>query len=158
MRKVLLVDLGEFVREVLKSLDSARDKSHATLVALRGDLGAGKTTFVQALAKELGVRETVQSPTYVLMKKYQIPNQGDALTPKLFKASPFLQLVHIDLYRLEKPEEFAALKPEEFLKDSKNLVCIEWPERAGNLLLKPVMIIKFSSEGASENERYYDIS
>lgn len=139
-----LRELPKFAQEMLKSLDSARDKSHATLLALRGDLGAGKTTFVQALAKNLGIKEKVQSPTYVLMKKYQIPN------------SKFQTLVHVDLYRLEKPEEFAALKPEEFLSDPKNLVCIEWPERAGNLLPKPDLTIKFSSDGASERERYID--
>ena len=72
MQKVLLSDLQQFAKEVLQSLDSARDKSHATIIALRGDLGAGKTTFAQALGKALGVTEIIQSPTYVLMKKYKI--------------------------------------------------------------------------------------
>jgi tRNA threonylcarbamoyladenosine biosynthesis protein TsaE len=146
MQKVLLAELPAFVREVLKSLDSARDKSRATLVALRGDLGAGKTTFVQALAKELGIEETVQSPTYVLMKRFDISNH-----PR------FKRLIHIDLYRLERPEEFGALKPEEFLHDPHNLICIEWPERAEALLPTPDLMLTFSSEGAGAGERFIEI-
>lgn len=140
-----MADLEVFAREILKSLDFARDKSRATLIALRGDLGAGKTTFVQALAKELGVGQTVQSPTYVLMRSYPIAYKN------------FTRLVHIDLYRLEKPEEFVALTPEEFLGDPKNLICVEWPERVGEALPKPDLTVRFSSEGAAENERYIEV-
>jgi len=152
MRKVLLADLGEFVREILESLDFAKGTSRAALIMLCGDLGAGKTTFVQALAKELGVTKTVQSPTYVLMKKYQTTN------------SKFKTLVHIDLYRLEKPEELAVLQLENYLSDPYALVCIEWPERAGNLLPNPALTIKFSSDllagkagAAGEGERYIEV-
>ena len=135
-------NLQGLVKEVLAKFPN---KNTATVLALVGELGAGKTTFVQVLAKELGVVETVQSPTYVLMKKYQIPN---------FK---FQTLIHVDAYRLEKPEEFTALNPEEFLKDPSNLVCIEWPERVEGALPKPDMVIKFSSEAANEGERYIHI-
>ncbi len=114
-------------------------------VALSGDLGAGKTTFVQALARALGIAETVQSPTYVLMKSYPIAYRQ------------FTTLIHIDAYRLEKPEEFAALRPEIFLADPTNLVCIEWPEKVGEALPKPDLLLKFSSEGAEEGERYISI-
>lgn len=151
MRKVLLADLGDFAREVLKSLDFARGKSRATLVALCGDLGAGKTTFVQALAKELGVKEIVQSPTYVLMKSYALPMND-------LRSRSYSRLVHVDLYRLEKPEEFVTLKPEEFLNDSRDLVCIEWPERAGGALPSADLTIRFSSDGASESERYIEVT
>ena len=142
MERVLLNELGTLVHRVL---DSLPQKDTATIVALKGELGAGKTTFVQALAKELGVRNVVQSPTYVLMKKYQIPN------------SKFQTLIHIDAYRLEKPEEFATLKPSTFLSDAKNLVCIEWPERVGGVFPTPDIVINFSSEGAGEGERHISI-
>ena len=146
MQKVLLSDLQQFAKEALQSLDSARDKSHATVIALRGDLGAGKTTFVQALGKALGITETMQSPTYVLMKKYQIK-----------KVSPFKQLIHIDAYRLEKPEEFAALKPEQFLQDPKTLVVVEWPEKVAGSLPPADLTVNFSSDGAKEGERYIEL-
>ncbi|KKW32902.1 MAG: hypothetical protein UY78_C0025G0006 [Parcubacteria group bacterium GW2011_GWA1_53_13] len=143
MQKVALIELPEFVKRILQSLDHARDK--ATIVALRGDLGAGKTTFTQALARELGITGTVQSPTYVLMKKYEIK-----------KVSPFKTLVHIDAYRLEKPEEFAALNPEQFLNDPPCLVVVEWPERLGTALPQPALTLNFSSEGAAEGERFIE--
>ncbi len=152
MEKVLLSGLGDFAQKILEkiqSLDSTRDSSDASgkqafILALRGELGAGKTTFVQALARELGVSDHVQSPTYVLMKSYSI------------SFGRFEKLVHIDAYRLDDPEEFKTLKPEAFLNDSKNLVVLEWPERLGDLLQPPNLVISFSSEGTSEDERFVE--
>jgi len=150
MQRVPLLELPALARSVLSGL---APKSKATVVALRGDLGAGKTTFTQALARELGITGTVQSPTYVLMKKYEIK-----------KVSPFKTLVHIDAYRLEKPEEFSALRPEEFLNDPSCLVVVEWPERLGGVLPQPSLTLDFSSDppagragAASEGERYIEV-
>ena len=112
---------------------------------MRGELGAGKTTFVQALARELGITTVVQSPTYVLMKRYDISYRN------------FKHLIHIDVYRLNGAKEFAALKPEEFLNDPTNLVCIEWPERVEGALPAPDLTIQFSSEGAAEGERFIEM-
>jgi len=143
METILLTELSALAQRVLAQLP--HKTSGATLIALVGELGAGKTTFVQALARELGVKEAVQSPTYVLMKRYGISNHPQ-----------FKTLVHIDAYRLEKAEEFAALKPEEFLNDPRALVCIEWPERVRGALPAPDAVLTFSAEGASEKERHID--
>lgn len=142
---MLLSELPYLVRNVLAIVDMEDPKQSATVLALRGDLGAGKTTFVQQLAKEIGFHGTLQSPTYVLMKSYPIS----------FKR--FTTLVHIDAYRLEKSEEFAALKPETFLQDPHALVCIEWPERLEGVLPAPDLTINFSSESATEKERYIEM-
>lgn len=150
MEKIPLATLPQFAHEILKPLAVARDKSRAGIVFLRGDLGAGKTTFVQALARELGVTEAVQSPTYVLMKKYQVSS--------IKYQETFKTLVHIDLYRLEKPEELAALKLDEVFAESRALVAIEWPERAEPLLPKPDIVLKFSSDGMEEGERNIEIT
>ena len=161
MEKVLLADIGLLARRVLLLLDSTRQglgqvahgKPLATLIALRGDLGAGKTTFVQALAKELGVHGIIQSPTYVLMKRHNIPHH-----------KYFIHLIHIDAYRLEGANEFAALRPEQFLEDPHALVCVEWPERIEGALPTPDITIQFSSDppageagNVGEKERYIDI-
>ena len=153
MQRVLLSGLSQLTKDVLAELPV---KNTAALLALSGELGAGKTTFVQALGKALGITETMQSPTYVLMKKYQIP-QGDILTPGLFKVSPFKQLIHIDAYRLEKTEEFAVLKPEQFLQDPKTLVVVEWPEKVAGSLPPADLTVNFSSDGAKEGERYIEV-
>ena len=90
----------------------------ATLVTLSGELGAGKTTFTQNVAKALGVEGSVQSPTFVLMKIYQLP-----------EASSFKRLVHVDAYRLQGGGELAPLGFDEVLHDKDNLVLLEWPEQ-----------------------------
>lgn len=143
MEKVALSDIGKLARRVLATLP--QNKNTATILALSGDLGAGKTTFVQVLGKELGITDTMQSPTYVLMKKYDISYRS------------FKILVHIDVYRLENPEQFAALNPEQFLRDPHTLVCIEWPEHVEGMLPAPDLTLRFSSEGAGERERFVEI-
>jgi tRNA threonylcarbamoyladenosine biosynthesis protein TsaE len=145
MQKFARADLDELVRKVLAQLPEKT--AHATVVALSGDLGAGKTTFTQALAHVLGLEETIQSPTYVLMKSYKLLSGP-------FNNNRFNTLVHIDAYRLEHPQEFSMLKPEKFLNDPHTLVIIEWPERIEGVLPLPDLVLTFSSQDAEEGERY----
>ena len=144
MEKVLKEQLPELAKKVLSQLHA--QKTRATLITLSGDLGAGKTTFVQALAGELGITETIQSPTYVLMKKYEI------------RGRPFKAFIHIDAYRLKDATEFLALKPEDFFVDPEILVALEWPEMVEGALQKPDISLKLSSDGAKEGERYISIN
>lgn len=116
-----LQDIDTVARDLLADYGAPRS-DHAVLWALKGDLGAGKTTLVQAVARQLGVTETVTSPTFILLKSYPLTSQ------------PFERLVHIDAYRLEDPNELTPLRLQEFLADPGNLVLLEWPERAGDLL------------------------
>jgi tRNA threonylcarbamoyladenosine biosynthesis protein TsaE len=154
MQKLPLSELRYFVRNVLAAIGMDGPKRAATVVALQGDLGAGKTTFTQQLASELGITETLQSPTYVLMKSYPLSFKN----PYPGIEGRFDKLVHIDAYRLEKPEEFAALKPETFLQDPKALVVVEWPEKIEGQLPRPDVTINFSSEGSSEVDRMVEMS
>ncbi|HYF29039.1 MAG TPA: tRNA (adenosine(37)-N6)-threonylcarbamoyltransferase complex ATPase subunit type 1 TsaE [Candidatus Paceibacterota bacterium] len=89
----------------------------ATLVTLSGELGAGKTSLTQALARAYGIEEHVTSPTFVLEKIYRLP-----------EGKPFAHLVHIDAYRLKGGAELAPLGFDELMKDSGTLVVLEWPE------------------------------
>lgn len=143
MEKVARAELHTVAKKVLGMLPA--EGKRAVFIALRGELGAGKTTFMQALAKELVVAGIVQSPTYVLMKKYPIAY-------KQFKT-----LIHIDAYRLNTAKEFAALKPGQFLEDPATLVCIEWPERIEGALPDPDITVNFSSQAATEGERYIEV-
>ncbi|MES2007196.1 MAG: tRNA (adenosine(37)-N6)-threonylcarbamoyltransferase complex ATPase subunit type 1 TsaE [Patescibacteria group bacterium] len=150
MGKIAKADLGNVVKEVLAKIPLKEGRlGRAALITLSGDLGAGKTTFVQALARELGIERVVQSPTYVLMKSYELKNQA------------FTKLVHIDAYRLNNGDEFAALEPASFLLDEDALVCVEWPERIEGALPRPDVALKLSADppageagGAGEEERY----
>ena len=88
------------------------------VVALQGELGAGKTTFVQGLARAIGVARPVTSPTFTLVGEYAGAHQ---------------RLVHMDLYRLHAPDDLLAIGFGEYV-ESGALVAIEWSERAGDLI------------------------
>ncbi len=115
---------------------------NATIAALSGDLGAGKTTLTQSIAHELGVQENVISPTFVIMKSYKI-NTGK-----------HDQLVHIDAYRLNSSKELMTLGWQEIISDPKNLVLIEWPERVEEIIPKNAQRILLTHK--SEDEREID--
>lgn len=103
------------------------------VIALSGELGAGKTTFVQGLARALGIREHVTSPTFVLMKVYQLKKSMNGIT----------RLCHIDAYRLGSADELAAIGAGEYIGDAQTLTIIEWPERVSELILKSAIHISF---------------
>lgn len=131
--------------ELARKLTQKKTQKTATVLALRGDLGAGKTTFLQGFAKGLGVKENILSPTFVIMKKFLIPRNA-----KLYN-SQYSYFYHFDCYRLNSYEEVLQLGFKEVISDPKNIVAIEWPEKLGEALLKNTITIKF--EHLSENER-----
>mgnify|MGYP001601651935 CR=1 FL=1 len=153
MTLVPVYELPYFVGNVLSALAILPEKHTATLVTLKGELGSGKTTFVQEFARKLGIKEQIQSPTYVLMKSY--PFLGERTS--FGRLRRYSRLIHIDAYRLESPKEFATLRPEEFLNDKTALVLFEWPEKAGGLLPKPDIALTFSAEGVGHMERIIDM-
>ncbi len=109
-----VADVVLLAKRITASLEVSKEPGH---IALSGDLGAGKTTLVQAIARELGVTETVTSPTFVVMKQYAV------------SGSRFKTLVHIDAYRIEDEAELDVLHIRDLLADRANLVIVEWPEK-----------------------------
>lgn len=106
----------------------------ATVVALEGDLGAGKTTFTKGIARALSLPDLVTSPTFVIEKVYYIdPPQG-----------PYRRLVHIDAYRLEDPKELESIGWHEIATDPENLILIEWPQKVAGLIPPRAWHIAFS--------------
>lgn len=104
----------------------------AVVIALSGELGAGKTTFTQCLARALGVAESVTSPTFVVMKKYALAH------------ARFRTLVHIDLYRIEDEAELRPLAFQEVLAEPTTVVVVEWPERSHGTIPDTATHITFS--------------
>lgn len=115
-----LEETKKIAKEFVSSLSPFVDK--ACVVGLYGNLGAGKTSFTQGVAQALGINETVTSPTFVIEKIYELENQK------------FTRLIHIDAYRIEKSEEMLHLGFAEIIKDSNNLILIEWPENIQNIM------------------------
>ncbi len=105
--------------------------TQGALIFLQGDLGAGKTTLVRGLLRELGHDGRVKSPTYALIEEYRI---GCRL------------VYHLDLYRLSAPEELEYLGIREF-SGGLNLCLIEWPERGAQGLLEADLTIRIEYEG-----------
>jgi tRNA threonylcarbamoyladenosine biosynthesis protein TsaE len=124
-----------------------RSDSQATVVALSGDLGAGKTTFAQGVARALGVEEQVTSPTFVIEKIYQLNQPFDHAQGK-----QFARLIHIDAYRLNDAHELEVLGWKEIVADPSNLIVIEWPERVTDLI--PSDAIHISLEGSSDSRKF----
>lgn len=106
------------------------------VVGLRGELGAGKTTFVRGLLRGLGYTGRVPSPTYTLLEAYEL----DALT-----------VIHIDLYRLADAHEFEYLGVRDWMAEPGVWVFAEWPERAPELLERADLLIEL--EIVSEDAR-----
>lgn len=102
-----------------------------TLIALYGDLGSGKTTFVQGLAKGLGIKRRVISPTFIMVRSYELKSQKHNSKFKSFGQRTFF---HIDLYRVKSEQDIEGLGLEEIIKDAQNIVAIEWAEKMGDLL------------------------
>ena len=107
----------------------------ATVIGLRGDLGAGKTTFTQTCANMLGISENVTSPTYVILKKY-------VLDEKVL-GGKFSFFIHIDAYRLKGGSELNVLGWREIISDAKNLIFIEWPELVMDVMPPNTQYIDF---------------
>lgn len=122
-----------------------RSKGRPLILALEGNLGSGKTVFTQGLARVLGIKEKVASPTFVLLKIYQLP-------PRI----GFKYLVHIDCYRLDSAKDLLGLGFKNLLKDKYAILVIEWADRIRKLLPKNTLRILFK-HGRSFNERLLQI-
>lgn len=118
----------------------AKELKGDEVICLTGDLGGGKTTFVQGLAKGLGIKEKITSPSFVLIKRYKIGTKGKI---KWF--------YHIDCYRLSNSQEILDLGFEEILSQKGVVVAIEWADRIKSILPKNKLNVKF--EYISKNER-----
>jgi tRNA threonylcarbamoyladenosine biosynthesis protein TsaE len=94
-------------------------KSH--ILCLFGDLGSGKTTFSQGFARSLGITTRLLSPTFIIVRRYSIPNG-------------FRYFYHIDLYRTDSTKELSGIGIEEILVDTNSCVIIEWAEKMKELM------------------------
>lgn len=119
------------------------------ILALEGDLGGGKTTFVQGLAIGLGIKQKITSPTFIMLREYRIPKSS---SHQLIDSSIYrLSLIHIDLYRLKNIQQITSIGTFDYL-GKKNYICvIEWAEKIKNLLPKNIHWIKF--EFIDQNSR-----
>lgn len=109
-----VADTENFAAEYVKKLP------RGSVVALHGDLGAGKTVFARGMARGLGIKGAVSSPTYTIVQEYDMPEGG--------------RFYHLDLYRISDEHAALGFGVDEFLDDPAAITLLEWPERITGLL------------------------
>jgi len=124
-------------------LDSSMD-SGSVVVALMGELGAGKTMFSKGFAQVLGIKN-ITSPTFLVIKKYRIPTSK---AKKLGKKS----LYHIDCYRIRGSKDLIELDWKEIVENPENIVLIEWAEKIKSILPKDALRLLFTQTGEETRE------
>jgi tRNA threonylcarbamoyladenosine biosynthesis protein TsaE len=123
-----------------KELLKTRPGKNATLIGLLGDLGGGKTTFLQGFARGLGIKQKILSPTFVIIKKLQIPK---TIAPSSKLKIKRQRLYHLDCYRIKKSKEILDLGFKEIISDPENIVAVEWVDKIMDILSKDAIILKF---------------
>lgn len=131
LKKIEIKDLEKIATNLIKKACEGLPEG-AVIIALSGDLGSGKTTLTQTIGKQLGIKNKIISPTFVIMKKYPLENKK------------FKELIHIDTYRLEKKEDIMHLGWEKIISENGNLVIVEWPELIEELIPKNAIKIKLT--------------
>jgi tRNA threonylcarbamoyladenosine biosynthesis protein TsaE len=126
----LLIESGEAMKDLGERL--ALNLRTGDVLLLHGDLGAGKTTLVQGIARAFNVPAEVQSPTFTLVAEHQ------GMTP----GGEPVRLYHLDLYRLEDPSELESFGYESYLDPEDGISLIEWPERAEELLPERFILVR----------------
>jgi tRNA threonylcarbamoyladenosine biosynthesis protein TsaE len=124
--------------EVLKNL------ADVNVLCLYGELGAGKTTFVQGLAQALGVKHRIISPTFILIREYGLNFQTDLLSLK--------KLIHLDFYRIDSAKDIKSFSLKELIIDKNNLVVIEWADKIKTLLPEKRIDINFEHSGKNKRK------
>lgn len=130
------IQTQKVAKELAKQCPKQGLGQKAVLIGLSGELGSGKTTFVQGFAKSLGIKKRVISPTFVLMKRYK-------------------NLYHIDCYRIDSYKEILDLGWKDMLANKENIILVEWAEKIKKIFPKSYVWIKFTHK--SLNQRGIDI-
>jgi tRNA threonylcarbamoyladenosine biosynthesis protein TsaE len=141
MKKIIT---NSFEETQQMGFDFAKNLKGGEVLALYGDLGSGKTTFMQGLAKGLGITRNIISPTFIIMRTYEIRLEIEDLRLK--------NLYHLDLYRIGNEEEAVDSGLKELMGDTENIVAIEWPDKIENILPEDRIDIMFAYLGDDKRE------
>ncbi|MEA2112941.1 MAG: tRNA (adenosine(37)-N6)-threonylcarbamoyltransferase complex ATPase subunit type 1 TsaE [Patescibacteria group bacterium] len=147
MKSEIIKNLGEmeiFADFFLKKLSKIRSK--AVVIGLSGDLGSGKTTFVQNIAKILKIEKYITSPTFVIQKQYEVSSEK----------SYFKKLIHIDAYRLDQGKDLVDLGWEDLINNPNNIIFLEWPEKVKGILGSDTIYLNFKFIDEDIREIFYE--
>lgn len=133
-KEISLKEMNQVAEYLIGKSEKAKS-DNAVVLALSGDLGSGKTTLSQHIGKALGIEENLISPTFVIMKRYELHSQA------------FKNLIHIDAYRLKNPDELLKIGWQDIYSNKENLIIIEWPEMVEGLIPSNAIKVKLSHMG-----------
>lgn len=128
------------------AVKNAKNSRQALVIALNGELGAGKTVFAKGLARGLGLRRPISSPTFIIFRRYP-----------LAKKKNFQNLVHVDAYRLKSAADLKTIDFQKFLEDPENLILIEWANNVEKIIPRKAIRIEIKT-GEKEKERVLKIA
>jgi len=120
-----------------KELAEQKQTKRAVVFALQGNLGSGKTTFIQGFGQGMEVEEKILSPTFVILKQYRTGKEKSSIR----------NVYHIDCYRVEGAEDIDVLGWDDIIENPQNVVLVEWAERIQEILPQDVVWITFKSQG-----------
>lgn len=123
---------------ILNVISDGEHRNHALVINLEGNLGSGKTTFSQGVGKALGIKQAIKSPTFVIMRAYDLNNPN------------FSHLHHFDCYRVGDPQEIIDLGWFDLLSNPKNIILLEWGSRVQSLLPADTKNIAFAHVSPEE--------
>jgi tRNA threonylcarbamoyladenosine biosynthesis protein TsaE len=126
MKKKIITHSAAATKRIGK--DIARSLAEGCVIALEGNLGAGKTVLAKGIAEGLGVAHVIQSPTFVLMKVYS-------------------HFVHVDCYRVSSSRELIAIGLDDYVHDGTTVVVIEWSDKIRDMLPSHRIDIRLSAQG-----------
>lgn len=132
-----------FAARLARRINMAKRGKHALILGLVGELGAGKTTFVQGFIKTFGVKHRIVSPSFLIFRVYPIPRSA---------RTAYKRIYHVDCYRVHNTKELDAIGFKEIIKNSENIVLVEWADKIKEVLSKGVIWLKFH-HGHKLNER-----
>jgi tRNA threonylcarbamoyladenosine biosynthesis protein TsaE len=139
------MDTKEYAKHFLEKIMKLPENEDAFVVGLSGHLGAGKTAFTKEIARIMGVKQEITSPTFVIMKIYETQNER------------WPRLIHIDAYRLERGEELQAIDFERLVSDKRNLILIEWPENVEDIVSSVERVRLHISINQDESRVYEEV-
>ncbi len=152
----------EFLAEVRSPAPYLDGKADRNVILLQGELGVGKTTFSQFLLEAIGAEGPFTSPTFVIMKKYEIC-RGKFCSDQVAKPSDLVatkpivrNIYHLDCYRVNE-ESVLDLGWEEIVADKNNLILVEWPERIKKIWPKNYWLLKFKYGKSVKNGRIVEV-
>ncbi len=137
--------------------DFAKKLKAGDVIFLKGEIGSGKTTFVQGLAIGLGITSRVISPTFVVVRQHEIKSQKTGVRRQESEdRSQIKTLYHLDLYRLGNKDDIKGIDLKDILDDQDGVVLIEWPAVGKDLIDRKTWSVTFSYIDSEKREIQYE--